>query len=161
MTVTIRKVPGPEFARAMRSLQKLGRTDVLVGIPKGEVAGDSASTSLAVRGYIHDTGAPEAGIPRREWLRPGVNSVRDKWLAHLKSAAAAAVRNDDVSQATELKRAGTEAANGCRMYIRSQPAAWAQRNPAYDARQRARGRVNTLIDDGDMMRAINYLVEQT
>ncbi|UNA00772.1 virion morphogenesis protein [Edwardsiella phage vB_EpM_ZHS] len=65
-----------------QALVDLVETQVLVGFPDdtsdrdNEGLADKDLTNAAL-GYIHDNGAPEARIPQREFMRPGIEAVQD------------------------------------------------------------------------------------
>lgn len=76
-------------------LKKLPDQDVLVGIPEQEATReDDDPVNNAMLGYIHEFGAPEANIPARPFLVPGVRDVKDRVSNFLKQAGKAALAGD-------------------------------------------------------------------
>lgn len=72
----------------------------------------------AALAYIHDNGAPEANIPQRQFMRPGVESKSGPIASALMQAAKAAMTTEEGSREAEvhkfLTRAGVHAVNGIR-----------------------------------------------
>lgn len=54
-------------------------------------------TSVALAGYVHEYGAPAAGIPARPWVRPAVQAHADDWADAL--AAGLVAENFDATRA--------------------------------------------------------------
>lgn len=140
------------------SLRSLTRKDVLVGIPEDENAREEGEFGNAGIGYINENGSPKQNIPARPHLKPGVTSVQDQTLLHLKAAAQKAMEGDEAGALTSLDRAGTVAANGVKRYMTITgftPLA----DATVAARQR-RGRtgIKPLIDTGEYRRAITHVV---
>ena len=73
-----------ETAKVIDGITKLASTRVMVGVPaeKGSRS-DGEPINNAALLYIHDNGAPEAGIPARETLMPGIMSVQGEINAGL------------------------------------------------------------------------------
>ena len=140
------------------ALKALTKKDVLVGIPEAEDARDNGDFGNAAIGYINENGSPAQNIPARPHLKPGVTSVQDQTLMHLKAAAQKAMEGDEAGALTSLDRAGTVAANGVKRYMTITgftPLA----DATVAARQR-RGRtgIKPLIDTGEYRRAITHVV---
>ncbi len=72
-------ITGKEVSDLVAAVQTLARVQVLVGFPaEEEVAREDSSINNASLGYIHDQGAPEANIPARPFMEPGIASVQDR-----------------------------------------------------------------------------------
>jgi len=70
---------GPALDEIQRRLQQLAELDILVGVPGEETErdeDDASGLTNAALAYIHDNGAPEQNIPQREFMRPGIESVK-------------------------------------------------------------------------------------
>ncbi|MFG1172157.1 hypothetical protein AAFN90_00825 [Erwiniaceae bacterium CAU 1747] len=140
------------------SLKALTRKDVLVGIPEAESAREDGEFGNAGIGYINENGSPAQNIPPRPHLKPGVASVQQQYLPHLKAAAQKALSGDQEGAIRSLEAAGTVAANGVKRYITVTgftPLA----DTTLAARQR-RGRTGDkpLIDTGEYRRSITHIV---
>lgn len=158
------------------SLRTLTRKDVLVGIPEDENAREEGEFGNAAIGYINENGSPAQNIPARPHLKPGVTSVQDQALMHLKAAAQKAMEGDETGALSSLDRAGTVAANGVKRYMTitgftpladSTIAARARRGrKGAIAEQASRAAGNApdnsnarpLIDTGEYRRAITHVV---
>lgn len=77
------KRTGPGAAGLLASLQQLTALELLVGFPQDttqrneDSVGTQGMTNAAL-GYIHDHGAPEANIPARPFMAPGVEAVKEQ-----------------------------------------------------------------------------------
>lgn len=77
------------------SIAALSDRRVMVGFPKEtSERGEGDEISNAELGYIHNYGAPEANIPQREFMEPGIASIQDALIEGLKQAAIAALTSD-------------------------------------------------------------------
>jgi hypothetical protein len=72
----------------------LASLEVLVGFPEDtterdedEEDGQTKDLTNATLGYIHDNGAPEANIPARPFMRPGINNAKPKLIKIAKQMA--------------------------------------------------------------------------
>lgn len=96
-----------KVAAIAKAIKRLPRHDVLVGYPADSAereAGDAMTNPQL--GYIHEHGAPEANIPARPHVMPGVRRAKPKYLPHLKAAAQAALKGQNGAISRELHKAG-------------------------------------------------------
>lgn len=94
----------PALLKAMSALVK---SEVLVGVPaESTERNDGEPINNATLGYIHETGAPAAGIPARPFLVPGVSAVEDKVAQQLGKAAQASLKGDQRAVDQRLHAAG-------------------------------------------------------
>jgi len=140
------------------ALKALANKDVLVGIPESKDARDEGEFGNAGIGYINENGSPQQNIPARPHLKPGVRSVEQEYLPHLKAAAQKALEGNVEGAVTSLDRAGTVAANGVKRYITITGF-----TPLADvtiASRLRRGRTGNkpLIDTGEYRRSITHVV---
>lgn len=143
------------------ALKTLANKDVLVGIPEskderqGEGEGEFGNAGI---GYINENGSPKQNIPARPHLKPGVRSVEQDFMPHLKSAARKALEGDAEGAVTLLDRAGTVAANGVKRYITI--TGFTPLADATIANRLRRGRTGNkpLIDTGEYRRSITHVV---
>lgn len=145
-------------AAVLASLKSIASKDVLVGIPEEKSERDDVPFGNAGIGYINENGSPAQNIPARPHLVPGVRSVDEQTLPHLRAAAQAAMSGNTAAAEMELNRAGALAANGVKRYMTITgftPLA----DRTINARL-ARGRTGDkpLIDTGQYRRAITYVV---
>lgn len=140
------------------ALKTLANKDVLVGIPESKDERDDGDIGNAAIGYINENGSPAQNIPPRPHLKPGVKSVEQDFMPHLKAAAQKALEGNAEGAVTSLDRAGTVAASGVRRYI-----AITGFTPLADAtiaNRLRRGRTGNkpLIDTGEYRRSITHVV---
>lgn len=145
-------------AAVLASLKAIASKDVLVGIPEEKSERDDVPFGNAGIGYINEKGSPAQNIPARPHLVPGVRSVDEQTLPHLRAAAQAAMSGNTAAAEMELNRAGALAANGVKRFMTITgftPLA----DRTINARL-ARGRTGDkpLIDTGQYRRAITYVV---
>lgn len=115
-----------------KAIQDLASKRVLVGVPaRGEKLLGSppdgpnnrqqGSINNAALAYIHENGAPEVNIPARPFLRPGVESAKDKIIKSFERAGKAVFVGDIVEADKQLMRAGFEAQSAVRNKITDGP----------------------------------------
>lgn len=81
----------PEF---LKSIEVLTTTGVMVGVPDDKAGRREGDISNAALAYIHDNGAPEAHVPARPFMRPGILAVQSELIAALLAAAKAAAAGE-------------------------------------------------------------------
>lgn len=140
------------------ALKTLANKDVLVGIPESKDERDDGDIGNAAIGRINEDGSPLQNIPARPHLKPGVRSVEQDFMPHLKSAARKALEGDAEGAVTSLDRAGTVAANGVKRYITI--TGFTPLADATIANRLRRGRTGNkpLIDTGEYRRSITHIV---
>lgn len=140
------------------ALKTLANKDVLVGIPESKDSRDDGEFGNAGIGYINENGSPQQNIPARPHLKPGVRSVEQDYLPHLKAAAQKALEGNAEGAITSLDRAGTVAANGVKRYITI--TGFTPLSDVTLAQRRKRGRTGNkpLIDTGEYRRSITHVV---
>jgi len=140
------------------ALKTLANKDVLVGIPESKDERDDGDIGNAAIGYINENGSPAQNIPPRPHLKPGVKSVEQDFMPHLKAAAQKALEANAEGAVTSLDRAGTVAANGVKRYITI--TGFTPLADATIANRLRRGRTGNkpLIDTGEYRRSITHVV---
>lgn len=165
------------------------KKDVLVGIPSDSGSGDvgpQAGSNLRVShskatgavigdirnaqlGYLHENGAPEANIPARPFLIPGIRNAQGRIVGRLKAAAAAGVGGDLGLMTRELHAAGLIAMTAVQSKLRAGPfeplkASTIRRRRIRSAGSSYRRKATTaadvkpLIDTAQMLHAVTYVV---
>lgn len=140
------------------ALKTLANKDVLVGIPESKDERDEGDIGNAAIGYINENGSPAQNIPPRPHLKPGVKSVEQDYMPHLKAAAQKALEGNAEGAVTSLDRAGTVAASGVKRYITI--TGFTPLADATIANRLRRGRTGNkpLIDTGEYRRSITHVV---
>lgn len=148
----------PALLKAMSALVK---SEVLVGVPaESTERNDGEPINNATLGYIHETGAPAAGIPARPFLIPGVAAVEDKVADQLGKGAQAALKGDQRAVDQRLHAAGLVAETSVKNTINAGIAP-ALSDSTIANRQR-RGRTGTvpLVDTGKLRNSITHVVRR-
>ena len=171
-----------KLPKVMQRVKRLPRRDVLVGFPEdsrkaGEERGPQAGSNArddtpllnAQIAYIHDNGAPDVNIPRREFMRPGIKEGAAAFTPFLKRAADAMLAGKMDAVDKNLHAAGLAGQNAVRMKIKSGPfvplapatvAARRRRSKGSSYRRKATAAADTtpLVDTGEMLKALTYVV---
>lgn len=169
------------------SLKDLAANEVLVGVPEENTNRENpleakAGITNASLAYIHDNGAPEARIPARPFMLPGMTAVLPKATETLGKAAQYALRAGRVPAENRakvnegLERVGLMAVSSIRAVIGEgippplsemtlrKRAAKGRKGAAYELERRAKGLAPQmllalpLIDTGEMRKSITYVV---
>lgn len=103
------------------SFKVLPNTDVLVGIPAdGAERKSGEHINNAAIGYIAENGAPEANIPARPWLVPGIRSVKTDISNLMREAARAGLEGKGNEKLLRLlNRAGIVAVSAAKKRIQA------------------------------------------
>ena len=107
-------------AQMREALQLLSQLEVLVGVPaanadEGRESGEPSNAQLA---YIHDNGAPEANIPARPFMRPGIESARGPITEKLSQTMRAVLRGGGMEKVEQgLTQVGIVAAVAVQSFI--------------------------------------------
>ena len=104
-------------AEVGKAIAHLSATRVMVGFPEAQSARDGEGPSNAELGYIHDNGAPEARIPARPFMMPGVKRNDEKIQRRLKAAAKAAFDGDSQKMDRNFVAVGMETVSTIREVI--------------------------------------------
>ena len=159
MSVTVTK---DNVKNVVKQINALTRKRVLVGIPAEAAAReDDKEINNAAIGYINEFGRPEANIPPRPHLVPGVADANAEITKGLKSAGAAALSGDKAKTERGLVYAGEAAVASVRAKIAAViPPSLSKRT--LDARK-ARGNEGEtpLIDTGEYNQHITYVIRET
>lgn len=156
----------------LASLALLTKREVLVGIPSDKTQRkDGEGLTNAALGYIHETGAPEANIPARPFLVPGVRKAQDKIAKYMRQAADAALKGDTERVTRAMGAAGQAAASSAQMTIREGIAPPLAQATVTARRRRSKGskyrrnattpsQTTPLIDTGQLLRAITWVIRE-
>lgn len=144
----------------MALLAELTDKEVLVGFPEesGEHEGGINNATL---GYIHDKGAPEANIPARPFMEPGIESVKRQITNKLKQVGKAALKQKKPKKSVvevALHQVGLIGQLGIQNMINSNigPAL----APATLRARRGRGHTGTktLVETGAFRNSVKYVI---
>lgn len=120
------KVTKDNFDKVMRSIANLTKTQALVGVPAEKAArkgeeGEKGPLNNAEIGYLMETGMPEKNVPARSFLVPGIEVVKDRIAAELRTGATKALGGDTGAAETVLGRVGMIAQAAVRQKITDGP----------------------------------------
>lgn len=93
-----------DLADISDSLKLLAGVEVLVGFPDDTAdrgGEDDGPITNAALGYIHDNGAPEANIPARPFMAPGIANAQDKLTDKLGQVLRKVVRGQGGAELVE------------------------------------------------------------
>lgn len=148
------------------AIKELTSSEVLVGVPAGEAEREAQASDIkdavgqpinnAALAYIHDRGAPEANIPARPFMEPGIEGEQENIEKRLSNAAKAALEGNVRSVENNMSAAGMVAAAGIKRKITEgipPPLA-----ASTISKRRSRGFMGTkpLIETGQLRNSITY-----
>ena len=141
------------------AVKELTERKVLVGFPKATTTRKDEPITNAALGFIHDQGSPLQHIPKREFMRPGVEDGRNAINAQLKRAGRASLGGDNQGVENGLMAAGLAAQAAIRRKITDGP--FVPLKPATLAARKRRGFLGTkpLTVTGQLRNAISFSVE--
>jgi len=154
--VVINKLP-----KLLAAINGLTMQSVYVGVPRDEtVRNETGPMNNATLAYIMEHGAPEAGIPARPFLIPGVEECKDKVGKQLAAAAKGAVQGNKIGIEEGLGRAGMVAQNSVRAKINSGINPPLAKSTLAARRRRGRTGTKPLIDTGQLRNSITYVIRK-
>ena len=114
--------PVDGFRKLLVVFEALGSEDVLVGVPQAENHRDTQigeePINNAALAYIHNFGAPEARIPARPFMEPGIADAKKEIVECFRKAGVAALNGDKGAKDRALKQAGLRAQRAIQRRIR-------------------------------------------
>lgn len=142
------------------AISTLTKSRVLVGIPAENAGRDDEPITNAAIGYIQEYGAPEANIPPRPFLVPGVEDAKEGVVEAFRGGAQRATSGDASAADKALGRAGTIAEAAVRRKITNGP--FVPLSEATLKQRAARGvtRTKPLIDTGKLRDSISYVIRK-
>ena len=164
-----------KLKQVFNGLNLLLSADVLVGYPadgdqKAGTGGpntrkpdpdDKAPLTNAEIAYIMENGAPEANIPPRPSLLPGIEAARPRITALFKQHAQYCIKGDIARADRVLHAIGLTAQAAVRSEITN--GNFLPLSPRTLAERLRRGRTGTkpLLDTGQMRNAVNYVIRKS
>lgn len=171
------KVTRNTLAEVLRSVRVVAATEILVGVPAENTDRDDGSSfNNASRAYVHDQGSPEAHIPQREFMRPGINDAQEEITHKLGVAAKAAMKGDLMAAEMTMHQTGLIAQSAIRKridegippplsdYTVRERARRGRKGAQLELKNRAAGQspslqlAKPLIDTGEMRKSITYVI---
>ncbi len=117
------KIVKDSVPKLFKALSSFPRMDVLVGVPEENAErkspDDKHPINNAALAYIHNYGAPEAGIPQREFMRPGILAVKPQIIKYFKLAGDAGLKGDTAKVERYMTAVGLICQNSIRATIQA------------------------------------------
>lgn len=152
-------------AEIYKAIEEMSNKRAMVGVPAQDALrrpepGQKSDINNAALAYIHENGAPEAHIPPRPFLIPGVKSIQGEIERRLNTTAQAALQGKPAAVDKGLNAVGLVAQAAVRAKITDGP--FTPLAPRTLAARKARGRTGTkpLIDTGQLRNAITYVIRK-
>lgn len=158
--------------KLLEGIASLTKSEVLVGVPEDKAARQDGGITNAQLAYIHSKGAPEANIPARPFMEPGIARAKDAIAEEMKAGANAALAGKGVAEVERfLGRAGQIAVNSAQAVIRAgippplKPATIAKRRirsagSKYRRKATSANETTPLWDTGQLLRAITWVIRK-
>ena len=102
---------GPGFAQIRRDVERLRKSDVLVGIPQDHAQRPNSPITNASLMWILSRGSALRNLPPRPVVEMGIEKAKDLIAPQLAAGAKAIIANKPLEAQRALGRAGTIAAN--------------------------------------------------
>ncbi|MCX5516230.1 hypothetical protein C3941_19770 [Kaistia algarum] len=145
----------------MKQIKSLTQSRVLVGVPAGETERqDGEPITNAALAYIHDNGAPEANIPARPFMRPGIESAEGSIANKMKAGAVKTLQGDKEAVDQTMMAVGLIAQSSIKSKINEGIPPPLAPNTLADRRRRGRTGEIPLIDTGQLRNSINFVVRK-
>lgn len=165
------KMTVDHLARVAAAIAMLRETRVMVGLPSETAGRREGGITNAALGYIHEHGAPEAKIPARPWLHPGVKQAESTTTTLLKTAGELALAGKGDGALRAMNVAGLQAVSAVRRYLTAGVPPPLAASTVRRRRRRSKGssylRVATspsqttpLVDTGQLRQAVTYVVRR-
>lgn len=161
------KVVRDIMATIDRDLKALSSRRVLVGyaaenaLREPEAGEEPDPLTNAAIAYIMENGAPEANIPPRPSLYPGVADAQDKITRRFQKAAEKIGAGEEIDVDVVLAQVGLTAQNAVRARITNGPHIPLKASTLASRRARGRTGEKPLIDTSQMRNAVTYVVRNT
>jgi len=155
------KVVRDQTRNALKALESLSATRVLIGIPSEENSREDGSPiGNAQLGYIHENGSPARNIPARPFLVPGVSKAEDACAEVLGKYAKVAFKDPSAIE-KGLTAAGTLAVNSVKATIKSGEGFAPLAAGTLAARRRAGAQgTKPLIRTDQLLNSINFVLRK-
>lgn len=165
-----------------RAVKNLAENDVYIGVPAKETGSREGGINNAELSYIHEFGAPAAGIPARPHLLPGIEQIVPDAASELKEAARLALQGNEKAVDAAFKKIGLLGQNAVRSKFQAND--WPplkdatldykplkkddqgntlknkKGQPLREKSRREKGKVNPLIDTAQLMKSHTWVIRK-
>jgi hypothetical protein len=130
----------------------------------GKPRTDGSDLTNAEIGAVHEYGAPDAGIPTRPWLRPGVAKNSKAYQDAIAKALGSELEGQP-ALTKALGLIGAKAAADVKNFVTQGPeitptnAASTKKRKEAKTRKGSKGKTRTLVDTAQMIRGVTWKVE--
>lgn len=145
--------------KVLGAIATLPQQDVLVGVP-GDTSDRSGEITNAALAYIHDQGAPEANIPARPFMRPGIADAKDAIAEQFKRGGQSVLKGNAGGMERALHAAGLTASSAVKKRITTGPFIPLAASTIAARRRKGFSGTKPLIRTGQMRNAITYVVRK-
>lgn len=149
------------FESLKKIVESMANTSVYVGVPEAETDRDDENSDItnAALAYIHDTGAPEAGIPARPFMTEGIRDAQKEISERLEKAAKASLDGNQAQATRQYNAAGIIAQKSIQNKITDGDFTPLAASTLASRRRRKRKGTKPLLDSGALRQSITYTVE--
>lgn len=155
--------------KVVKAIEFLTGRQVFIGVPADKASRPGEEINSATLAYIHETGAPEVGIPARPFLGPTLKARRKEIEAELKEAGKLAMDGKPEAVLRQFARIGQRTVSAVQSYIQAGIPPPLQAATVRARRRRSKGSryrrkaerpedVVPLIDTGAMLRSISFVI---
>ena len=141
-------------AAILKAIAKLGKRDVLVGIPEATSSRPGEPVNNAELAYLLSTGSPADNLPARPFLIPGVEQSLPLITKTMEAGGAAALSGNQKAADETLARAGILASNSVKRYVLDS----SHFAPNAPLTVKLKGSDKPLIDKSELLRSVTYVV---
>lgn len=142
------------------AVEKLTNRSVYVGYPQsGPNRSGTGEPTNAYLAFIHEHGAPNANIPARPFMIPGIISIRERIITMMKQTAILALQGEEQESVVKLNQLGFVAVAALQRAI-TRGEGWPPLSQRTLAARRRRGvrRTHPLIDTGQLRQHVEYVI---
>lgn len=148
-------------SQLMAALKALGDREVLVGVPEDKDArSDGDGINNATLAAVQNFGSPAQGIPAREFMESGVESVEERVTDMLRQTGAKALDGDVSAVDKGLNSVGLIASNGIKNKIVTGPFKELKRATIMARRRAGFKGTKPLNRSGQLKNAITYVLRK-
>jgi hypothetical protein len=149
-------------AKMAEGIEVLASKRTMVGVPADKTERKDGEINNAALAYIHNNGAPEANIPARPFMEPGVESVAKEIRDGIGKAGEFALDGRPDAVERQYNRVGAIARDAIKAKITDGPFAPLKPSTIASRKSKRKSRKNTeitpLVDTAAMRNSINYVV---
>ncbi len=144
---------GPGMAQIRRDVERLRKSDILVGIPQDHAQRPNSPITNASLMWILSKGSALRNLPPRPVVEMGIEKAKDLIAPQLAAGAKALLANKPLEAQRALGRAGTIAENSVKRMFGSSELA-----PNAPSTIAKKGSSAVLIDTSSLRRSVTHVI---